>query len=349
MDEIGWAVRGSEIIQALEWAGDREVVLNIYSPGGAALDAVAVYDFIRDKGLKVEARIYGLCGSAATLIACAARKVYIGANSFYFIHHAYISGAIHSDGEKYTLDQLNKRLEDIYVSRTGLGKRKVRELLDKGDEGYFLTADEAVELGFVDGLLEEAKMAAHFTQFRGQAAPTNPNSMNAETEKPEVIDTPAPEAATQEAPANDTTPDVTMEEVEVPVNLSDLFKGKIKVNVSAELKAQLADAIEERQAFKAQAEELSAEVDRLKEGVADAQAEAQAKTDQLAEAQAKVEELEAKLANPLAEATGADAPAPDAQVPLNKTEEKRIDKYTKAANDGADVLAEMRAQLANKG
>ena len=324
MGEIGWEVRAADIIGALDWAGDRKVVLNIYSPGGAALDAVAVYDYIRDKGLNVEARIYGLCGSAATVIACAAAKTYIGASSFYFIHRAYISGSDHSDGERYTLDQLNKRLEDIYVSRSGLGKRRVRELLDKGDDHYFLTAAEAVELGFADGTLDEAKMAAHFEKFRGQAAPTNPNDgMSQEQEKPEVVDTPAPEAAVNEAPENDTAPEVVTEEVEVQLSIGERISGKARVNVSAEMKAQLEAAIEERKTFQAQAEELSAELDRSKEAFAEVSAEAQAKTDQLAEALAKVEELEAKLKAPLAAPTAsADVDAPDVQDPTKSNETK---------------------------
>lgn len=314
MGAIGWEVTARDVITTLSFYEGVDVTFNINSPGGSLIDGLAIYDYMVDRGVKATSRIYGNCGSAATVIACASRKVYIGQYSSYFIHNAYIDGGTTAEQDD-SLKRYNAKLVEMYAKRTGMGKKKVREMMDRGDKGYYLMAEEAVELGFADGLLEEAKVAALHEQFRGQAAPTNPNSMNAETEKPEVEETPAPEAATQEAPANDTTPEVVTEEVEIELSLGDRIRGKAKVNVDAELKAQLETAIEERKTYEVQAKELSDELERSREAFAEVSAEAQAKTDQLAEAQAKVEELEAKLANPLAEATGADAPAPDAQNP----------------------------------
>ena len=306
MGEIGYDVSAKDIISVLEWADKAPITLTINSPGGAALEALAVYDYIRDKGSNITARIYGICGSAATIIAAAAKASYIGENSFYFVHRAYVPGGANDEGTVYTLDQLNKRLEEIYVTRTNMGKKAVRTLLDKGDNGYFLTASEAIEHGFVDGLLSEAKIAAMIETMRPQGAQTQ--VMNIEEikqgtpEVPEVVPE-QPVEAVQEA-TEETV------EVDVPVNFIDAFKGHVRVKVAAEYKAQLDTAIAERQEAETKLSEAVAEVETLQAKVEQA-SEAVAEVDAL---KAKVIELEAKVKAPLASATEPEAPA-EAQEP----------------------------------
>ena len=334
MGEIGWDVSAKDIISVLEWAGDAAITMSINSPGGAALEALAVYDYIRDKGSKVTARIYGICGSAATVIACAAKEVYIGENSFYFVHRAYVQGGAQNEGTTYTLEQLNKRLEDIYTSRTKLGKRKVRELMDKGDEGYFLTAGEAIDHGFVDGLLAEAKIAAMIETMRPTGA--QPELMNKEeikqgVEAPEVV----PEQPVEAVP--EATEDTV--EVDVPVNFIDAFKGHVRVKVAAEYKAQLDTAIAERQEAETKLAEAVAEVETL-------QAKVEQASDAVAEVEtlkAKVAELEAKVKQPLASATEQEAPA-EVQEPGEVIAPKEV----RTGAVASDAMQNINQKLAQK-
>jgi hypothetical protein len=127
--------------------------VHIYSGGGSLFDALAVYDFVKLKGIKFNAYVSGLSGSAATIIGAAAENTYIGANSMYFIHNAIT--------ENESLMKLGtERIISIYQKLTGLSKPKIKQLLSNGDSGAFLSSKEAIELGFVNSEFKEDALAA---------------------------------------------------------------------------------------------------------------------------------------------------------------------------------------------
>jgi ATP-dependent protease ClpP protease subunit len=155
--EIGYDFKAEDFIKMLY--DDAEV--HIYSGGGSLFDALAVYDFIKQSKLKINVFISGLAGSAATIIACASENVQIGANSFYFIHHAFMPYADVTEEAQVMLDECNKRIVDIYHAKTGLSRNEIKALLKDGDNGAFLTSAQAKELNFVNTIFKEQSIAAH--------------------------------------------------------------------------------------------------------------------------------------------------------------------------------------------
>ena len=166
--DIGFDFRAEDFIQQLNLLKDGDVTVHIFSPGGSVFDALAVYDFIKGQGIDISVRISGLAGSAATVIASASNDVSIGQNSFYFVHNAFIPGGASSEHDQDVVDNINERLVDIYKSKTGMDKRAVRKLLAEGDEGRFLTAEEAKQLGFADRVTIEAKVAANIEDYKSK-------------------------------------------------------------------------------------------------------------------------------------------------------------------------------------
>ena len=139
---------------------DEEVVLDVFSFGGSPFDTLAIYDFFKTTDYSISAvNIYGMCGSAATLIAAACNPggVGIGRNSFMLVHNAF-NGATGEQDE--TSKQISEKFVDIYTEYTGLSKREVRRLMNEGDEGYLLDATQAVRLGFADKKLKEVQSVA---------------------------------------------------------------------------------------------------------------------------------------------------------------------------------------------
>ena len=165
--EIGYDFSAENFIKELNFLNsmNEEIDVHIYSGGGSALDALAIYDFVKGKGIKFNAYISGLCGSAATIISAAANKTYIGANSFYFIHRAYIPNGSPNDEMTKTLESINERMLSIYKDLTGLSKPKLKNLLDAGDEGAFINPKDAINYGFVTAEFKEAQLAAQFKTF----------------------------------------------------------------------------------------------------------------------------------------------------------------------------------------
>ncbi len=80
--EIGHDFQAEYFIQQLNsFEKGEEINVHIFSGGGSLFDALAIYDFVKLKGIKFNAYISGLSASAATVIGAAAENTYIGANS----------------------------------------------------------------------------------------------------------------------------------------------------------------------------------------------------------------------------------------------------------------------------
>lgn len=161
--EIGYDFLAEDFIKQINSLPKEETInVHIYSGGGSLFDALAIYDFIKLKGIKFDAYLSGLCGSAATVISASATNTYIGANSSFFVHRAYMPYGVDTEEQQASLDSINNRLISIYQNLTGLSKPAIKKILDKGDNGYFMSSNEAIELGFVQKTFKENQLAANF-------------------------------------------------------------------------------------------------------------------------------------------------------------------------------------------
>ena len=179
--EIGWDFDGGAMINYLRTWHDasEKLILDIFSFGGSAFHALAVYDFIKTNGYSVDVNVYGMCGSAATIFACAAEVVNMGENSFFFIHNAYDET---SGKEDETTAKVTDRIIQIYKAKTGLDIRTIRRLMNEGNEGAIMGAEEAKQWGFVDNIIKEKKSVAALIQDRflpGNADSNNDNNQKA--------------------------------------------------------------------------------------------------------------------------------------------------------------------------
>ncbi len=129
-----------------DWKRGANARLHIFSGGGSYFSGAAIRDFLKTNKIKSKAYLYGICGSAATIISCGCDEVYAGEMSQYFIHHA--TGG--DGGEVIT--NANAALVKMYVAKTGLSESDIMTMLDEGDKGAIMTAEKALELGFIDGI-----------------------------------------------------------------------------------------------------------------------------------------------------------------------------------------------------
>ena len=134
----------------------RPIEIIISTNGGSADDMFAIYDAVRWVREEVDIETYGLgkVMSAGTLLLAAGTKGKrkIGKHCRVMIH-SVIGGSV---GPMHQLDNEMKEVKSIQESyikaiceETNLTERKLRSLLKKKINIY-LTAEEAVELGFAD-------------------------------------------------------------------------------------------------------------------------------------------------------------------------------------------------------
>lgn len=155
-NEIGeFGIPARQFLNELKACAGSPVDIHINSPGGSLIDAFAIYDMVKLQGYRMNAYISGIAASAATVVSMAAQKTYIGEHSYYFIHDPYYSSG---EGPDTDLHKMKADIIHIYAAKTGLPADQLAEMMS---EETLLSAQEALELGFVDGIVTEKKVAAH--------------------------------------------------------------------------------------------------------------------------------------------------------------------------------------------
>lgn len=180
-------------------ATDKEINLNICSPGGDIYAGIAIAEKLRACGKRVNARVWGYAASAAFTIACACDFVEASPLTHFMVHSAY--------GWDGDVDEGCKHANE---SQLALIHRKNADYTEKElAEDRWFTASEAKAFGLVDRIVEfegdaEAKRAAAygFSKFRNIGGDT----MKAEEMKKEEV--------IEEKKAEELTPETVDEKVE---------------------------------------------------------------------------------------------------------------------------------------
>ena len=217
-------------------SADREINLNICSPGGDIYAGIAIAEKLRACGKRVNARVWGYAASAAFTIACACDFVEASPLTHFMVHSAY--------GWDGDVDEGCKHANE---SQLALIHRKNADYTEKdlSDDRWF-TASEAQAFGLVDRIVEfegdaEAKRAAAygFSKFRNIGGDT----MKAEEmKKDEVVDEKAEEETIE---TDDKKPDESTDPVD-DKNDDNLLEQVIER--IEELSARVAALEEERKA-----------------------------------------------------------------------------------------------------
>ena len=218
-------------------ATDKEINLNICSPGGDIYAGIAIAEKLRACGKRVNARIWGYAASAAFTIACACDFVEASPLAHFMVHSAY-----RWDGD---VDEGCKHANE---SQLALIHRKNAEYTEKElAEDRWFTASEAQAFGLVDRIVEfegdaEALRAAAygFSKFRNIGVDT----MKAEEMKKEEV--------IEETKAEELTPETVDKKVEETVEQvvdekSDDLLEKVIERIE-ELSARVAALEEKREA-----------------------------------------------------------------------------------------------------
>ena len=138
-------------------SGSGDVVMWINSPGGDCVAASQIYAMLMDYTGNVTVKIDGMAASAASVIAMAGTEVLMAPTALLMIHNP-MSVAIGDTEEMQKaiamLDEVKESIINAYEIKTGQSRAKISHLMD-GET--WMNANKAIELGFADGILEDAK------------------------------------------------------------------------------------------------------------------------------------------------------------------------------------------------
>jgi ATP-dependent protease ClpP protease subunit len=132
---------------------ERDVTVNINSPGGDVFEGIAIFNRLREHRGKITVKVLGVAASAASVIAMAGDTIQIGAASFLMIHNCWVLAIGNRHDMKEVADFLepfDRAMAEVYVARSGQELEAVQAAMDA--ETWF-GGSQAVELGYADALL----------------------------------------------------------------------------------------------------------------------------------------------------------------------------------------------------
>jgi ATP-dependent protease ClpP protease subunit len=161
---IGLDFRARDLALALnQHAKAKELDVFVHSGGGSVVEGLAMYNIMqRFQGHK-RFHIDGIAASMMSVVICAADEVIMPDNTQIMIHLPRLApndgGMVADDLRELAdhLDEYGEKMLDAYVRRTGQPREKLLEMTRK--ETY-LTALEALELGFADSVTTPLEMVA---------------------------------------------------------------------------------------------------------------------------------------------------------------------------------------------
>jgi ATP-dependent Clp protease protease subunit len=150
----GEGVTAKRVAGILRTVGaNRDIVVNVNSPGGDLFEGMAIYNLLREHKGRVTVKVVGLAASAASIVAMAGDDIQIARAGFLMIHNTWVAVV----GNKNDLVEVAEQLEvfdismaEIYAARTGLELKAIQK---KMDAETWINGSAAVDEGWADSLL----------------------------------------------------------------------------------------------------------------------------------------------------------------------------------------------------
>lgn len=143
-----------EIFEAEQLHSKIDVRIN--SNGGDVDAGIAIFNALRNSKADITIYIDGVAASIASVIASCGKPVYMSKYARWMIHE--VTGGVWGNKEKIQstlseIESIENILCDIYSRRTGLSVEEIKSTYFDGKD-HWLTADEALRLGFIDGVYD---------------------------------------------------------------------------------------------------------------------------------------------------------------------------------------------------
>ena len=275
-DEIGlWGVTAKDFIEDVKDLDSTPINLHINSLGGDVFDGMAIYNILKKRTAKTTVYIEGIAASIATIISMGGDEIIMAENSLFMIHNAWSGAMGEAEDMRKTADLLDKigdELKGIYMKKINIS---LDELSNMMNSETWLSANEALEYGFIDSVSDAIKVAAKYnvSKFKNitqeeiqNKLSINKNDKKMTNELKEWFNNKVEEIVAAAKGGVKVSPDVA-EQTEITVNLVDNDEIMNKISELEASKTELTDKItaleEELVSAKGNNETLTEEVERL--------------------------------------------------------------------------------------
>ena len=275
-DEIGlWGVTAKDFIEDVKDLDSTPINLHINSLGGDVFDGMAIYNILKKRTAKTTVYIEGIAASIATIISMGGDEIIMAENSLFMIHNAWSGAMGEAEDMRKTADLLDKigdELKGIYMKKINIS---LDELSNMMDSETWLSANEALEYGFIDSVSDAIKVAAKYnvSKFKNitqeeiqNKLSINKNDKKMTNELKEWFNNKVEEIVAAAKGGVKVSPDVA-EQTEITVNLVDNDEIMNKISELEASKTELTDKItaleEELVSAKGNNETLTEEVEKL--------------------------------------------------------------------------------------
>lgn len=147
------SISPAQVMRAIEEANGDDLEVYINSPGGDVYSGSEIYTVLKEYPGNVTVKIVGIAASAASVIAMAGKRVLISPTAQIMIHNvSSISIGDYRDHahESEVLKGWNKSIANAYRLKSGMSEAELLKLMN---QEKWLTAQEALDKGFVDEIM----------------------------------------------------------------------------------------------------------------------------------------------------------------------------------------------------
>ncbi|QWG18712.1 Clp protease ClpP [Bradyrhizobium sediminis] len=140
--------------------GVKTLIISINSDGGDVPIGFHIFNMLERFPAKKIVRIDGLAASMASVIAMVGDEIIMPSNAMMMIHNPWggVAGSVEQiESFGTALKTMRENIVGAYAKRTRLAVDQIRAMMDKET---WLSAEEAVRLGFADRIEAPLKMAA---------------------------------------------------------------------------------------------------------------------------------------------------------------------------------------------
>lgn len=189
----GVDISAKTIKETLDAAQPESITLRINSVGGDVQEGIAIGNIIKSYGVPTTAIIDSLCASIATVIADSCDKVEMASNASFMIHNPAVGlfDAMTADDLRKiaaTLDSLTKSIKQTYLDKgLKIDEKKLGELMDAET---WMTAQEALDYGFIDEVGQPVKAVACATRKMLDMYENAPDDLPVEPDEPDEPENP---------------------------------------------------------------------------------------------------------------------------------------------------------------
>lgn len=144
-----------EFINKLDSVESKKIIVKVNSMGGEVFAGFSIYNSLRGHKADIEVIVEGMAGSVASVIAMAGDTIKMSKTAAIMIHNPWTSGARGESKDLRSradaLDKMKEMALEAYLTKAKISKEEISKMMD---ETVYLTADEALEKGFITEIID---------------------------------------------------------------------------------------------------------------------------------------------------------------------------------------------------